>query len=117
MSNWQTRLAQRRARFLARSHEKLENILQLIAHLEAQPGDTNCLDHINRIFHQLAGAGGIYELVEICDLAIAAETLCSRLIIDGQLPSTASLHKLKTLASALSQSIDQASHGLSKSRY
>lgn len=101
MNSWQSRLQQRRAQFLVRSGEKLESVQQSLSRLKLFPQDGDSLKSVNQHFHQLAGAGGIYELDALCDMAIAAEEICSRLLKDHAPVGRVDHEKLELLTTGL----------------
>ncbi len=81
MSVWAERLKTRRAAFVEKARTKLERAGELIEQARLTPDDAELVQSINRIFHQLAGAAGIYEMQQICQLAMEAEAVigpCAR---------------------------------------
>src|SRR5690242_12865608 len=107
MNMWQSRLMERRAQFIVRSTEKLNGTGELIVRLQKKPSDKEALKQINKDFHQLAGAGGIYELTELCDLSIAGEELCSRLLNENLQPSPVDLQKMTALVNSIIRSLQE----------
>ncbi len=83
MKTFQERLQERRIQFLLRAKEKLATIKVMLGRLESDSSDYAALNVINQHFHQLVGAGGIYEMSDLCDLAIAGEDICIGLIRDN----------------------------------
>jgi CheY-like chemotaxis protein len=82
MQAWQMRLNERKQQFLTKTKNKVSEVLPLLDDLQCAPNDLAKLTAVNKFFHQLAGAGGIYEMEEFCKIAIAAEELCSKRIAD-----------------------------------
>ena len=76
MNGYKERLKQRRCRFVRRWQVRLQSTNQALVQLQGDGRNRALLTQINKDFHQLAGAAGIYELQGLCSLAIAAEDLC-----------------------------------------
>jgi CheY-like chemotaxis protein len=108
MSSAEARLAERRAQFLIRFAQTLQSGLELLERLEQRAEDADALQQLNKLFHKMVGSCGIYELAAICDLAIAAEGLCTRLLADGEMPCAEHIGKLKSTISAMSTLADEA---------
>jgi HPt (histidine-containing phosphotransfer) domain-containing protein len=83
VSGYKERLIQRRCRFVKRWEIRLQSTNQALMELQDDGGNRALLSQINKDFHQLAGAAGIYELQGLCSLAIAAEDLCGRQLRQG----------------------------------
>jgi hypothetical protein len=99
MSDYKTRLLERRKSFVIRWTERLQATTQSIDSLPA--GDAVQLKSVTKDFHQLAGAAGIYELTDVCDKAIAAEELCATLVKTQSAPSANDVEMLRTTLSAI----------------
>ena len=68
--------------------------------------DTNRARHdallqINKDFHQLSGAAGIYELHTVCSAAMAAEDICIPLLRSGKSASNEDIYSLKIFLSSI----------------
>jgi HPt (histidine-containing phosphotransfer) domain-containing protein len=81
VSTYAQRLQERRTRFVQRWLVRLQLTSERLNDLRSVSGKRDSLVQINRDFHQLAGAAGIYELQELCSLAIAAEDLCGNYLL------------------------------------
>src|SRR6478735_6459694 len=101
MNSWESRLQERRTQFLVRAGEKLLVVEEMLDRLAIDPQDSDSLKVLNKHFHQLAGAGGIYEMDDICSLTIAAEDVCTRILNDGAPVSKVDHEKLRMFARSL----------------
>lgn len=106
MSNWQTRLNERKMQFLAKTRDKLVEVEQLLNVLRQVPNDAETLTRVNKHFHQLAGAGGIYEMSEFCNVGIAAEELCTKLLTNRSPVGDLEQQKLRALCEAMLREVD-----------
>lgn len=88
MGDWETRLGERRSKFLTSCGERLSTIRALLELLSERPEDSAVLKQVHLNFHQMGGAGGIYDLTEVCRLSIAAEDFVERFLKES-LPVTA----------------------------
>lgn len=101
MDSWQSRLQERRAQFLIRTKARLVTIDELLIGLKQTPSDAESLKNLNRLYHQMAGAGGIYEMTEFCELTIAAEEICTRLMREKAFMNDIDHEKLVMLTAGL----------------
>jgi len=99
MSDYKTRLLERRKSFVIRWTQRLHGTTASVATLTE--GDPAQLKSVTKDFHQLAGAAGMYELTDVCDKAIAAEDLCAALIKTQTVPSPADVELLRAKLSAI----------------
>jgi DNA-binding response OmpR family regulator len=113
MNNWEVRLHERRGQFLVRAQEKLLVMESMLDRIESNSLDTDALKVLNKHFHQLAGAGGIYEMDALCDVTIAGEEICTRLLNDRSPVGTVDQQKLRMFVRSLLeivQSFNRESH-------
>ncbi len=73
MFSWQEKLARRKGQFVERCWQRLAELGELVKKLADDPTDSAVLRQISQHFHQMAGAGGIYEMNDFCRLCIEAE--------------------------------------------
>lgn len=106
MQTWQSRLNERKQQFLNKTRDKVAEVLPLLDSLVANRNDVEALTKVNKFFHQLAGAGGIYEMTEFCNVAIAGEELCTKLLMHSSPVGQMEQAKLRTFCDALLRQID-----------
>jgi hypothetical protein len=80
MESYQTRLNERRVQFAQKTAQRMPEVESMLERLSHTPDDLQTLADANKFFHQLAGAGGIYEMADLCDSSIAAEEVCLRVL-------------------------------------
>lgn len=73
MSTYETRLKQRKAQFVERARERLARLKENLEMLAANPEKSHLWQPVMKEFHQLAAAAGIYEITELCRLAVDTE--------------------------------------------
>lgn len=106
MQTWQTRLNERKQQFLTKTKDKVAEVLPLLDVLATRRNDVDALTKVNKFFHQLAGAGGIYEMSEFCNVAIAAEELCTKLLMHKSPVGQMEQSKLRAFCDALVKEIE-----------
>lgn len=111
MQAWQTRLNERKQQFLTKTRERISGELtSSLEQLLGSPNDRSALTRVNKHFHQLAGAGGIYEMTEFCNIAIAAEELCGKLLMNESPVGDMEQKKLRAFCEALLREVDSEQH-------
>lgn len=107
MQSWEARLNERRVQFLGKTKGKISDVLALLDELVTNPADSGKLAQLNKQFHQLAGAGGIYELNEFCELAIAAENICIQLTVNKAPVRDLEQQKLRSQCAAMLADVEK----------
>lgn len=111
MQAWQTRLNERKQQFLNKTRERISGeVKSSLEELLGTPNDRSALTRVNKHFHQLAGAGGIYEMTDFCSIAIAAEELCSILLHNDSPVGELEQAKLRAFCEALLREVDSEQH-------
>jgi DNA-binding response OmpR family regulator len=101
MQSWQTR-------------EKVTEIRLLLEHLATHRTDVATLTKVNKFFHQLAGAGGIYEMSDFCNVAIAGEELCSKMLACKAPMGHIEQLKLEGLCEMLGKAVEAEAEAMKK---
>jgi DNA-binding response OmpR family regulator len=106
MQDWQTRLNERKQQFLIKTKDKIAEVITSLDQLVGSPTDRSALTRVNKHFHQLAGAGGIYEMTEFCEISIAAEELCTRLLMNDSPVGSMEQAKLRAFCDGMLSEIE-----------
>jgi len=107
MQSWEARHSIRRSQFLEKTRMRLQEVTALLDKLAQQPRDEESLLLLNKHFHQMAGAGGIYELTELCNLAMAAEEICVKLVQNKAPVGSLEQDKLRSQCAELLKDVHQ----------
>jgi chemotaxis protein histidine kinase CheA len=75
MSTYESRLQQRKLQFIERAKQRLALTHTNLELLSTQPQRSDLLPLIMKEFHQLAAAAGIYQLSELCSIAVNTEDM------------------------------------------
>jgi diguanylate cyclase (GGDEF)-like protein len=87
--------------FVKTSLEKSERATELVARLEAQPGDEAAREELMRFFHSLAGIGASHGFVQVTALAKEGELECIALKRAGAVPGPGEVDNWQRLIAAL----------------
>lgn len=98
VNEWQEKFGALRDKFIKRSHERLSSVLEMLAYLEQQNADEECVKEVRQIFHWYAGSGGVYGYERVSSLGLQAEALCDATLHAKESISPEKLSTLKMLA-------------------
>ncbi len=68
-----------REQFYAISLERIEKVRNLLTAIKQDPRKKEQIQDLHQLYHRLAGSGGLYDMGDFCDRAIAAEDLSAQL--------------------------------------
>ncbi len=68
-----------REQFYVISLERIEKVRNLLAAIKQDPRKKEQILDLHQLYHRLAGSGGLYDMGDFCDRAIAAEDLSAQL--------------------------------------
>ncbi|MBX9685729.1 MAG: response regulator [Candidatus Obscuribacterales bacterium] len=77
---WQKLISEQRAEFLQHARAKLADIESSLNLLEESLWESAQIQNVARLFHQLAGSGGFFDLHEFCAVAGKAEGVSLQLL-------------------------------------
>ena len=100
MSTDQSRVIERRTQFAQRWLKRLEGTA---ARLTKSAQSSEDMKEITKDFHQICGAAGIYELNELCAVAIAAEDLCLTIAAANSPPNSKQLEHLRSSVASIAK--------------
>ncbi len=111
LAEWQETYIKQRSQFLENTLRRLPDMVTLLDNLRGSAGDINLVRQLGEHFHQLAGAGGLYEMTDLSRLAIRGEEIL-RLFLQSPANITAgSIQEVRQLMDSLESAIANQSAG------
>lgn len=95
-------------RFLKIAMERINKARKILEEIENGAADQLKIENLCRFYHQLAGAGGLYEMNEFCTCAIAAEDLSMQLPELKDKAFTSTVNQLVQLTDKLTRLVTEA---------
>ncbi|MCA9805759.1 MAG: response regulator [Cyanobacteria bacterium HKST-UBA02] len=95
-------------RFLKVAMERINKARKILEEIENGTSDQLKIENLCRFYHQLAGAGGLYEMNEFCACAIAAEDLSMQLPELKEKAFTSTVNQLVQLTDKLTRLVTEA---------
>lgn len=110
MTSWQqTMVDSKKSKFIELTHARLTEAKQIVDVLNIA---TPAVDQVNILikhFHQMAGAGGLFQMKEFCQHALQAEEMAMSLTKKKMTPGySTEINELKMLILKLSANVDNA---------